>query len=99
MDGQRPYFRKCVHGECGALAWFARGLIHMVLKYHNSDYGKLSNEDDVASSLRAVSVDPGFYSLPHCADMKEMNEGGMQNRFKEGPVAFIAMLPRGMRIS
>lgn len=80
----------------GALAWIASGVIHTVLKYHNSDYGKLSNEDDVAASLRTGSVEPGFYSLPHCVDMKAMNEEAMQNRFKEGPVAFIAIFPKGV---
>lgn len=80
----------------GALAWIASGLIHMALKYHNSDYGKLDNEEDVATSLRAGSVDPGFYSLPYCVDMKEMNDEAMQERFKKGPVAFISILPNGM---
>ena len=80
----------------GILAWIASGLIHMVLKVHNSDYGKLTNEDEVADSLRAGSVDTGFYSLPHCADMKSMNDEAMHNRFKEGPVAFIAIFPKGM---
>ena len=80
----------------GALAWIASGLIHMALKYHISDYGKLANEDEVAASLRAGSVDTGFYSLPHCADMNEMNDEAMQNRFREGPVAFIAIFPKGM---
>ena len=41
-------------------------------------------------------MDTGFYSLPHCADMKQMNDEAMQNRFKEGPVAFIAIFPKGM---
>lgn len=80
----------------GVLAWIASALIHMALKYHNSDYRKLANEDDVAASLRAGSVEEGFYSLPHCVDMKEMNDEAMQNRFKEGPVAFIAIFPKGM---
>ena len=67
----------------GAVAWIASGLIHMVLKYHNSDYGKLANEDDVAASLRAGSVDTGFYSLPHCADMKSMNDEAMKTGLRK----------------
>ncbi|NCF63438.1 MAG: hypothetical protein GWP58_11345 [Gammaproteobacteria bacterium] len=64
----------------GALAWIASGLIHMALKYHNSDYGKLANEDDVAASLRAGSVETGFYSLPHCEDMNAMNDEAMHQK-------------------
>ena len=36
------------------LAWFASAIIHMVVKYHNSDYQQLANEDEVASAISST---------------------------------------------
>ena len=44
------------------LAWMASGLIHMLLKYHNSDYQKLANEDEVTAAVRKGSPSPGVHS-------------------------------------
>ncbi len=74
----------------------ASSLIHMVFKWHNSDYRKLANEDAVAAALRAGAPSPGLYTLPHCTDMKDMQGEAMQNRFREGPVAFITVKPNGL---
>ncbi len=80
----------------GFLSWVASALIHMLLKYHNSDYQSLANEDEVAAALRASSAKPAMYSLPHCIDMKAMGEESMQKKFRDGPVAMINILPNGM---
>lgn len=80
----------------GLLVWFASGLIHMALKYHNSDYLELDNEDEVAAALKKGSPSPGVYTTPFCVDMSKMKEESMQQRFKEGPVAFITVFPKGM---
>lgn len=78
------------------LAWFASAMIHMLLKYHKSDYAKLGNEDEVADALRNGSPRVGFYSLPHCVDMADMQDEAMQQRFARGPVAFVTVFPNGM---
>ena len=80
----------------GLLAWVASGLIHMLIKYHNSDYNELSNEDEVMAALRAGSPSPKMYTVPFCSDMKKMNEESMQKKFADGPVAMIAVMPNGM---
>ena len=36
-------------------------IIHMVLKYHNSDYRRLPNEDEVRTALRKGNPAPGMY--------------------------------------
>ena len=66
--------------------FIASSLIHMVFKWHNSDYRKLANEDDVRAALRATSPGPGQYIVPHCADMKDMAAEAMQKKFIEGPI-------------
>ena len=79
-----------------ALAWVASALIHMLLKYHNSDYRPLANEDEVAAAIRRGAPRPGLHSLPYCADMAKMAEPAMQAKFTDGPVAFVTVFPSGL---
>src|SRR5258705_1385777 len=74
----------------------ASSLIHMVIKWHNADYRKLANEDDVRAVVRAGNPSPGQYVIPHCLDMKEMQAPEMQKKFQEGPIAFVTVRPSGM---
>lgn len=78
------------------LAWIASALIHMLLKYHNGDYQRLGNEDEVAAAIRAGKPGLGVHSIPYCVDMKKMGEPEMQAKFSEGPVAFVTIFPSGM---
>ena len=71
----------------------ASSLIHMVFKWHNSDYKPLANEDAVLATIRAGSPTPGLYVLPHCADMKDLQKEEMQKKFREGPVGFLTLKP------
>lgn len=79
-----------------ALAWVASGVIHMALKYHNSDYQKLSNEDEVMAAVRKGSPGMGVHHFPHCPDMADMQKESMQKKFIEGPVAFLTVFPNGL---
>lgn len=78
------------------LAWVASALIHMALKYHNSDYKVLSNEDEVAEAIRRGAPSPGIHSMPHCSDMSKLSEPAMQAKFTNGPVALVTVFPNGM---
>lgn len=80
----------------GVGAWLASSVVHMLLKYHNSDYRKLSNEDDVAAVIKAGKPGKGIHSLPHCTDMKQMGDPAVQKKFKDGPVAFVTVFDSGM---
>ena len=61
-------------------------ILHMVLKYHNSDYRRLSNEDAVRAAIRAGNPEPGQYVFPHAVDMKDMETPAVKQKFVEGPV-------------
>jgi hypothetical protein len=76
--------------------FIASSLIHMVFKWHNSDYKSLSNEDAVQTALRASINGPGQYLLPHCTDMKDMKDEAMLKKYREGPVGFLVICPSGM---
>lgn len=78
------------------LAWMASAAIHLALKYHNSDYLPLSNEDEVAASIGRGTPKPGIHTIPHCVDMAKMNDPAMQAKFTNGPVAFVTIFPTGM---
>jgi len=78
------------------LTWIASGLIHMIIKYHNSDFQKLANEDEVAAAVGQGSPKLGLHHFPHCADMSEMANESMQEKFKKGPVGMVIIFPNGM---
>lgn len=71
--------------------FIASSIVHMVLKWHASDYNGFSNEDDVAAALRAGQPKPGIYVIPYCKDMKEMGSPQMQEKYRQGPMAKIVL--------
>ena len=77
------------------LVFVASSLIHMVFKWHNADFRKLANEDDVRAVIRAGHAEPGQYVLPHCADMKDMKNPDFVRKFDEGPVGMVTLRPVG----
>ena len=80
----------------GAVAvFFASSLIHMLLRWHNADYRKLPNEDDVRAAIRKGSPAPGQYVVPHCLDMKELQSPEMQQKFVDGPNALLWIRANG----
>jgi len=78
------------------LAWIASGLIHVLIKYHNSDYQPLSNETEVMSAVRSGSPNLGIHTFPYCSDMAEMGNADVQEKFNRGPVGMLTVLPNGM---
>jgi hypothetical protein len=75
------------------LIFVASSLIHMVLKWHNSEYRPFADEEAVRAAMRG---DPaGQYTVPYIGDMKRMKEPQMQRKFEEGPVAFVTVRPHG----
>ena len=77
------------------LIFVASSLIHMVFKWHNSDYRKIANEDEVRAAIRASSPTPGQYVTPYCMDMKDMKDEAMMKKFLEGPVVFMTVRKNG----
>ena len=71
------------------LVFFASFLIHMVLRYHSSDYTQLPNEDAVRAAIRAGNPAPKQYIIPYCKDPKEMQSPEMVQKYVEGPVAVL----------
>lgn len=70
-------------------------LIHMVFKWHASDYGAFANEDAVRDAIRAGNPAPGRYVLPFCKDMKDMAGDAMMKKYQAGPVGHVTILRNG----
>src|SRR5687767_7367556 len=67
------------------LVFVASSLIHMVIKWHRSEYRTLPNEDEVRAVLGKSRPVPGKYVLPFAKDGKEMASPEMQRKLAEGP--------------
>jgi len=77
------------------LVFVMSSLIHMVLKWHNSDYHGFVNEDEVRAVIRKSNPAPGAYIIPYCKDPKDMAKPEVLQKFTEGPTAFMNIMKPG----
>jgi hypothetical protein len=70
-------------------------VLHMVFKYHNTDYVPLPNEDAVRAAIRSANPTPREYMIPYCANMQAMKTPEMQLKFAEGPVGRLTLRAPG----
>ena len=75
--------------------FIASSVVHMALKWHNSDYRKLPNEDEVRAALKSSANAPAMYFVPHMMDHKAIAQPGNAQKFIEGPVALVTIRPPG----
>jgi hypothetical protein len=75
--------------------FIASTIVHMVVKWHNADYKKLPNEDEVRAAIRKGAPAPGEYILPHCTHGKEMQSPEMAKKWEEGPIGVMYLRPNG----
>ncbi|MFC2170347.1 hypothetical protein ACFLQJ_00045 [Calditrichota bacterium] len=76
--------------------FIASSIIHMLLKYHNSDFKKLSDEDGVMDALGKFDISPGNYVFPQSGSMKEMSSPEFIDKLNKGPVAIMTVKKSGM---
>ncbi len=70
-------------------------ILHMMFKYHNTDFKKINSEDQIMNDLRKYNIPPGDYVFPFAADNKERNTAEFKEKLNNGPVAFITVFPSG----
>jgi hypothetical protein len=78
------------------LAFIAGSVIWMFMPWHKKDWSEPKDEEGISNALRGLS--PGQYNVPHCTDMGDMNKPEMGQKFKDGPIAFITILPTGLPV-
>ncbi len=79
------------------LVFVASTLIHMVLKYHASDYRALPNEDAFRAAFRGTHVPPG--PVHHSAHLRHEADGqprAHREAARKGPVAVLNLRPNGV---
>lgn len=70
-------------------------ILHMVFKYHNSDFKKLPSEDQVMKDLNKYNLPPGDYIVPFSTDMKERKSPEFKAKIEKGPVMVTTIYPAG----
>ncbi len=76
------------------IVFIASSVMHMLLPYHRSDYQKLPDEDNIRATLRAANLKRGLYIFPF-GTHKEMNSPAMVEKYNQGPVGMMTVLPNG----
>ena len=76
------------------IVFVASSLMHMLLKYHQSDYRQLPDEDKLLATLRPANLTRGLYVFPFCTH-KDMKSPALIEKYKQGPVGFLTILPNG----
>ena len=76
------------------IVFVASSIMHMVLPYHRTNYRPLPDEDKVLAALRPLGLRRGLYVFPFCTH-KEMNSPAMVEKYKQGPVGMMTILPSG----
>jgi len=75
--------------------FIASSVIHMLFKYHNSEYRQLPEEGAILNAMRSAKAGPGFYSFPYAGTMKEMGSPEMTEKYTQGPVGTVNINPSG----
>ena len=75
------------------LTFVAGSVIWMAMPWHKSDWSRTADEEAVREALKGN--DPGMYSVPHC-EPAQFKDPDMQQKFKDGPQAFITIVPSGL---
>src|SRR5580765_2712369 len=77
------------------VVFLASFVIHMLFKYHMTDFRKLPAEDDVMDALRRFNLPPGDYMTPHPQSMAHIRSKEFEAKQKRGPVFTMTVLPTG----
>lgn len=75
--------------------FIASSIIHMALKYHNSDFKKVPDEGKVLEWFRNAAIPPGEYLMPRTESMKEMNSPEFQEKVAKYPGVMMTIWPGG----
>lgn len=68
--------------------------VWMLFKWHNGDFRRSGEEEAVRAALKGSS--PGYYLVPYCMDPAELQDPGMQQKYEDGPLAYVTVCPNGV---
>ena len=73
----------------------ASSVMHMALKYHNSDFQKLHDEEGVLNALRKSGTPAGDYLAPYAGSMEAMKTPEHQAKMAKGPIVSMTISAGG----
>ena len=74
------------------IVFVVSSIIHMVMPWHKSDYGRIPQEDKFMDALRPLAIPPGDYMVPRPSSMKEMGSPEFAEKIKKGPVMVVTVM-------
>jgi hypothetical protein len=74
------------------LVFLASSVIHMALRWHASDFKKLTAEDAVMDALRPFNLAPGDYAAPLPQSMAHMSSPEFKAKQARGPLFTLTVL-------
>jgi hypothetical protein len=77
------------------IVFVASSIMHVVLKYHQSDCYQVPDEDKFLALMRSSHLKRGFYVFPYFTH-KEMKSPAAIEKYKQGPVGFMTVMPSGV---
>lgn len=77
------------------LVFLASSVFHMLLPIHKGDYKELPDEEGILAAMRDSNITPDDYVFPYCASMKDLGNQETMDKYKQGPVGFLTILPSG----
>ena len=76
------------------LVFVVSAIVWMVMPWHKSDFNECRDEEGVRAALRGLT--PGYYLLPYVVDQGEFKKPEVQQKFIDGPLAYITVIPNGL---
>lgn len=77
-----------------AVVFVAGAAIWMALPWHKQDWSETSDEEAVRAALKGTR--PGMYTVPNVKNPADFKRPEVQQKFIEGPQAFIIVVPSGL---
>jgi hypothetical protein len=79
------------------VVFLASSVIHMVLKYHTTDFRKLPDdqEDALLDGVRRLNLAPGDYGAPNPGSPERMKDPAFVAKMAKGPIVFMTVAPGG----
>ncbi len=77
------------------IVFVVSSIIHMLLPYHRTDFGKLPDEDKVMDALRKFGIAPGDYLVPCAGSPKDLGSPEFVAKMQKGPVACLTVMKSG----
>ena len=75
--------------------FIASSIIHMFLKWHDSDYRPVPDETAFGNAIRPLAIPPGDYMIPRAKSTDEMKSPEFAEKMHTGPVMIFTVMRSG----